>query len=212
MMRSGLPVIMTAVCLAAAGCDALSNGVLVRRDLLGQELAMPMEKPQLTMRAVDGSDFNLRERTDGDVVLMFFGYTNCPDICPAHMHNLAAVLRKMSAADARRIHVVFVTTDPERDTGDVLRKWLADIDPKFIGLRPTVAEAVRLQSELGLPPAVLLAPKPRHEGNYDVGHSASVVAFTPDNVARYAYAAGTRQADWAHDLPLLLRKYRPARK
>jgi hypothetical protein len=57
---------------------------------------------------------------------------------------------------------------------------------------------------LHIQPALLFETKPGHEGNYDVGHAAQVIAFTPDNMGRFAYAAGTRQTDWSHDIPLLL--------
>jgi protein SCO1/2 len=152
-----------------------------------------------------GTSFDFRKETDGGVTLLFFGYTHCPDICPNHMHNLAAVLRKMSEADARRVHVVFVTVDPQRDTGERLREWLGAIHPQIVGVRPTVEEANRIQSSLHIQPALLYEPRAGHEGSYDVGHAAPVIAFTPDNMGRFAYAAGTRQADWAHDIPLLLK-------
>jgi protein SCO1/2 len=100
---------------------------------------------------------------------------------------------------------VFVTTDPERDTDERLSEWLKAIDPRIIGVRPTVNEAIRIQSELGIQPAIVLEAKAGYEGNYDVSHAAQVVAFAPDNMGRAAYASGTRQSDWAHDIPLLLR-------
>jgi protein SCO1/2 len=125
-----------------------------------------------------------------------------------HMQNLTEVMRKLSDADAARIVVVFVTTDPERDTPERLSNWLASISPRIVGLRPEVNQAIRIQSDLGIQPAMKLEAPAGHEGNYQVIHAAQVFAFTADNKGHAAYPFGTRQADWAHDLPVLL-KYKP---
>jgi protein SCO1/2 len=190
--------------LLLSSCDWFASSGLVRGDISGIALDPVMDKPEFVAPATDGSSYDLRKRTDGDVALVFFGYMNCPDICPVHMHNLGEVLRKLPEAQARRIHVVFVTTDPERDTIERLSEWLASINPRIIGVRPTVDEAIRVQSALGLQPAMLNAPKAGHEGRYDVGHATQVIVFTPDNRGRFAYPPGARQEDLARDLPRLL--------
>ena len=141
------------------------------------------------------------EETEGFVTLLFFGYTYCPDICPLHMANIAAVLQKLSPEVANRIRVVFVTTDPERDTPERLREWLGNFNRNFIGLYGPLDEVNGIQNAMGLPSA-------RREeiptGGYGIGHAAQVVAYTTDNRAHMMYAFGTRQADWAHDLPILV--------
>ena len=185
----------------ASGCDS----GLVRHELRGTPMEPAIAKPTFTWPTADGRQYDFRKETDGDLALIFFGYTHCPDICPVHMSNIAAVLNRMSGTDARRVHVLFVTTDPARDTDERLREWLGAIDKRIVGLRPSVDEAIRVQSELGIQPAMLSVPKPGHEGNYDVGHGAHVIAFAPDNLGHSAYAAGTRQTDWANDIPILLR-------
>jgi len=199
-------VVVAAICAAAlvSGCD-LSAGSVLRGEMRGMELDPPLAKPSFVFPAADGRMYDFRKETDGDLALIFFGYTHCPDICPVHMNNIMAVLKKMSESDVRRVHVLFVTTDPARDTEQRLRDWLGMMDLRIIGLRPTAEEAIRLQSQLGIQPALVLEPRAGHEGNYDVSHAAQVIAFAPDNLGRVAYAAGTRQTDWAHDIPLLLR-------
>jgi len=136
------------------------------------------------------------------VTLLFFGYTHCPDVCPVHMANLAAVLREYAPSERRRIEVVFVTTDPARDTLSRLRAWLDNFDADFVGLRGDIETVNAVQNVLMLPAAML--GEPDSAGRYEVGHSAVVVAFTPDDSARVMYPFGTRQADWAADLPHLL--------
>ena len=200
-----MKALMMLALVAIAGCDVMASSVLVRREMQGLPFDPPLQKPSFVAPSTTGKEFDFRAVTDNGVALLFFGYTYCPDICPAHMHNLAAVLGKLPDADARRIHIVFVTTDPERDTIERLTSWLGGIHPRIIGVRPTVEEAQRIQTEVGIQPAMVFAPKPGRDGNYEVGHGAQVIAFTPDNLGRYAYASGTRQTDWASDIPRLLR-------
>jgi cytochrome oxidase Cu insertion factor (SCO1/SenC/PrrC family) len=166
-------------------------------------LAEPLPKPDVVLTDAKGLPFDFRQRTEGKLTLLFFGYTHCPDICPVHMANLARVIGDLSASDASRVRVVFVTTDPARDTPERLQQWLEQFNAGFIGLTGDSAEIRRMQEELNVPPAVIeSAPTPK--GGYSVGHAGWVIAFTPDNLARFVYPFGTRQQDWARDLPRLL--------
>lgn len=166
----------------------------------GIVLAEPLPKPAFTLTDTGGEPFAFREETDGYATLLFFGYTHCPDICPVHMANLAAVLQDLPYRTRQRIRVVFVTTDPERDTPERLRAWLDRFDRGFVGLRGEPSRVNEIQARLGLPPTVR---EERGGGEYRVGHASQVIAFTPDGEGRVAYPFGTRQADWAHDLPRL---------
>lgn len=171
----------------------------------GVVLPEPLPKPAFTLTDTQGEPFAFREATDGYVTLLFFGYTHCPDICPVQMANLAAVLKDLPYRIRERIRVVFVTTDPERDTPERLRTWLDRFDRDFVGLRGELAEVNRIQERLGLPPAVRegRVREGRDGGEYLVGHASQIIAFTPDGKAGVAYPSGTRQIDWAHDLPRL---------
>jgi protein SCO1/2 len=119
-----------------------------------------------------------------------------------HLANLAAVLRKMPTEVQGSVQVLFVTVDPVRDSPAVLDAFVATFDPTFVGLTGTdsVLAAVQRDLQLGL---AYETPAPT-KGSYTVGHASAVVAFTKDGLARVKYAFGTRQADWAHDLPLLV--------
>jgi len=201
---SRIPVLTLA---AAAGWSlgACAGGRADRApgDLRGYLLEHPLPKPGFTLTATDGSRFDFRPATDGFLTLVFFGYTNCPDVCPVHMSNLGAVLPELDPQVAARIKVVFITTDPRRDTPAVLRTWLDHFSRGFIGLSGDSSSVAGVQTALQLPPAVV-EKATAADSAYTVGHSALVVAFTPDNLAHLVYPYGTRQEDWAHDLPALV--------
>jgi protein SCO1/2 len=167
-------------------------------------LGEPLAKPAFTLTATDGAAFDFRRTTDGFVTLVFLGYTNCPDVCPVHMSNLGAVLPELDPQVTARIKVVFITTDPRRDTPAVIRTWLDHFSHGFVGLTGDSSAIAKVQVALQLPPAVIEKATAADTG-YSVGHSAAVVAFTPDNRAHVVYPYGTRQEDWAHDLPVLVR-------
>ncbi len=166
-----------------------------------REFPNPRPKPDFVLTDTDGQAFAFREGTEGRMTLLFFGYTNCPDICPVHMANIAAALHKLPDEIVRQVAVVFVTVDPERDTPARLREWLDHFDRGFIGLTGTQAEVDSAQVAMRLPPAYREAA----EGEaYFVGHSAHVIAFTKDGLARFALPFGTRQSEWAQEIPRLV--------
>ncbi len=170
-------------------------------ELWGVRLPQPIEKPDFTLTSTDGTPFSFRAETDGFVTLLFFGYTHCPDVCPIHMANLAAVLQNLPLTVSSQIQVVMVTTDPGRDNPERLRTWLDGFDRSFVGLVGPLEPINEIQRGMGLPNAMRMG-----EGTeYMVGHASQVIAFTRDNLARVVYPFGTRQEDWAHDLPMLVR-------
>lgn len=191
------PVLALTLLLACAPADTT-----LPPDLRGVAVTPPGEKPEFTLTDTNGDVFDFRKETDGTLTLLFFGYTNCPDICPVHMANIAAVLHKLPISMARQVSVVFVTTDPARDTPERLRTWLDNFDPEFIGLTGSDSALKGAQAAAGVLAAVV-TPSSSH-GDYMVGHAAQVLAYTPDNLQAAVYPFGTRQEDWAHDIPRLL--------
>lgn len=173
----------------------------------GEPLLKPVERPDFTLSDTDGRPYAFLEETRGRVALLFFGYTHCPDVCPIHMATIGQVIQRVPIEDRRRVEVVFVSTDPDRDTPERIREWLDAFDPSFVGLRGTLEEVNRIQNQVGLPAS--LADEPDEDGNYLVGHAASVLAFSADGPARLRYPFGTRQAAWANDLPILLEESDP---
>lgn len=184
------------------GCHATPDAPLSAHGFIGTELATPLPKPGFQFTDSRGHSFQLDAATAGKVTLLFFGYTNCPDICPVHLANLAAVLDKMPDDIQRQVTVVFVTTDPARDTPAVLNAWVKGFDPHFIGL--TAADSIVAAAQRMMHVVAAVKGKPDAKGGYPVGHAAAVIAFTRDGLGRVEYPPGTRQRDWAHDLPLLV--------
>jgi protein SCO1/2 len=200
--RAAAALLAVAVALAGAGCGPAAEGPSARElgQLRGEVRQVPDPVPDFTLTDTAGHPFRFSKEAKRFLILLYFGYTRCPDICPVHMANLAAVLKDLPWELRQRIKVVFVTTDPDRDTGAVLRQWLDAFDPGFVGLSGSIAQVNAAQALLGIPP---LVREERPSGGYGVGHAAQVIAFTPDGRTRVDYPFGTRQADWAHDLPLL---------
>lgn len=201
-MMAGRHWRILAVGLAAiAGACQAPRAQQRASDLRGTVLDDPIPKIDFTLTRTDGTPFSFRKETEGYLTLLFFGYTNCPDVCPLHLANIGAVMKKLPPTAANRIKVVFVTTDPERDTPERVRAWLDNFHRDFIGLVGDLEEVNRIQESFGIGSSY------REElpgGGYGVAHAAQVLAFTPDNLAHVAYPFGIRQVDWAHDLPLLV--------
>lgn len=170
----------------------------------GIELKPARPKADFTLTRTDGRPFDFRESTDGHLTLLFFGYTACPDICPVHMANIAAALERLTAGERARVRVVFVSTDPDRDTPQRLQSWLAHFDSSFIGVSGAIEDVNRIEQQFGLAASVTDA-EAATDTAYGVGHAAQVLAFTPDDSLRVMYPFGTRQQDWVADLPRLLK-------
>lgn len=192
-----------ALAMGMAGCrDRTPELTPGTGQFRGAEVPAPLPKPAFTLTSTDGRPYDFVRETAGRVTLLFFGYTHCPDICPVHLANIAAVLKRLDPADRDRVRVVFVTTDPDRDSLPVIRRWLDNFDPSFVGLRGTLEEVNDIHARLRLPPAAVTRAA---NGSVEVSHAALVLAFDAEGVWRLSYPFGTRQDDWAHDLPLLVR-------
>ena len=194
-----------ATLLLAAGalaCRGKADAPLSSHGFVGTELTAPLPKPYDQFTDSQGRAFRFDSATADKVTLVFFGYTNCPDICPVHLANLAAVLEKMPDSVASHVAVVFVTTDPARDSLAVIDAWVHGFSQEFIGLTATdsIVTAAQLRLQLQAP----VKGTADADGRYPVAHAAPVIAFTRDGQGRVAYPPGTRQRDWAHDLPLLV--------
>jgi protein SCO1/2 len=198
---------MAAVGLAAvlaAGCGmeaAERTDAAARQEETGlRGIVTPAARPDFVLTDASGEPYDFAEETSGKAVLLFFGYTYCPDVCPIHMSSIAEVKRDLGVEVGRSIEVVFVTVDPDRDTPERLEAWLGAFDPAFVGLRGTTTVVDSIQLSLGLPPAVI---GEQRSGDYDVGHASPVLAFSADDRLTVRYPHGTRQEDWRHDLPIL---------
>lgn len=169
----------------------------------GAMISPPPAKPDLVLTDASGQPYDIQKETEGQVTLLYLGYTNCPDVCPTFMSDLASVMKQLDPAVAEKVTVLFVTTDPERDTPEVIGQWLSHFDKDFVGLTGDPQALVSLQQAMGMQPATKDAPD--EHGDYGVSHGSYVLAFTPkDNVAHLVYPAGISRADWMHDLNKLV--------
>jgi protein SCO1/2 len=174
-----------------------------RDEYRGGLVTPPLPKPRFVLTDTSGTRFDFQQKTQGYVTLLFFGYTYCPDQCPMHMANLATALKKLPAGTVEKVKLVFVTTDPARDTAPVLRRWLDLFDKHFTGLTGTQADIEAVQRAAGVPVAQKAGPL---NGSYSVNHANFVIAYTRDNLAHVIYPGGVSKDDWVHDLPLLAKE------
>jgi protein SCO1/2 len=164
-----------------------------------------MARPDVTLTDTSGRPYRFAARTRGRVTLVYLGYTHCTDTCPAMMATLAVALRHIPVALARKIIVVFITTDPRRDTPHVMRSWLDKFNPSFVGLTGTQSTLAASYHAFGVDPKVVVKPS----GAEEVEHSADMFAFGPDDRARISYDPDATPPDYEHDLPLLARGVTP---
>ena len=170
---------------------------------LGGLVTPPLPKPRFTLIDTSGAPFDFWSKTQGYLTLLFFGYARCPDQCPLHLENIARVFKKLPAALDDQVQLIFVTTDPARDTPNQLRSWLDRFDRRFVGLTGSEAAIEAAQRAAGVLPARKTV---RTGDTYAVGHANVVLAYTKDNLAHVIYPGGVTQADWLHDLPQLVRE------
>jgi protein SCO1/2 len=165
----------------------------------GFALTPPRPRPSFTLTDNAGKPFSFGAATEGHPTLLFFGYTNCPDICPATMADISVALKKTPASLQRQTYVVFVSTDVKRDTGPVLTQWLHNFDvgtkAHFVGLRGTQAQVDAAQAAAH----IFLA----EDGGQT--HSTTVLLYGTDDYARtsFVYNNNDEQEQIAHDLPLV---------
>ncbi|WP_328962608.1 SCO family protein [Streptomyces virginiae] len=170
-------------------------------------LDRPFGKPELVLTDTTGKPWNLRERTKGKPTLIYFGYTSCPDVCPLTMSNIAVAKKALPKADQDNLQVVFVTTDPERDTPEALGAWLKGQDPAFVGLTGDFASIQAAARTLGIG---IEAAKKEANGDVISMHGAQVIAFSPKTDEGYVlYGEGTTVDDYTKDLPKLIKGENP---
>jgi protein SCO1/2 len=170
-------------------------------------LDRPFDKPELVLTDTTGKQWNLREQTKGKPTLIYFGYTNCPDVCPLTMSNIAVAKKALPKEDQDKLQVVFVTTDPERDTPESLGAWLRAQDPAFTGLTGDFGTIQAAARSLGIG---IEAPKKEPDGSIVSMHGAQVIAFSPKTDEGYVlYGEGTTVEDYTKDLPKLIKGQNP---
>ncbi|MFD8720250.1 protein SCO1/2 [Streptomyces sp. Ag109_O5-1] len=194
-----------------SGDDATSPVTVVSGDTTNKAatvLDQPFEKPDLVLTDTLGKKYDLRAETKGRPTLIYFGYTHCPDVCPLTMSNIAVAKKALSKADQAKLRVVFVTTDPARDTPSELGKWLKGIDPQFIGLTGDFATIQAGARTLGI--SIEPTHKDKKTGKTVSVHGTQVMAFSPKTDGGYVlYGENATVDDYTKDLPKIIKGENP---
>lgn len=174
--------------------------------------ALKFNNVDITGSKAFGRDFSLidhhgKQRHLGDfkgkLVVIFFGYTQCPDVCPSTMNEMQGVMELMGK-DADRLQVIFITVDPERDTLDLLAQYVPAFDKRFLGMRPDTVESLQKVTKDF---RVFYSKVPgKSPGNYTIDHTAGSYVFDPDGQLRLFLKHQQGPQLIAEDLKLLLKK------
>ena len=192
-LRAAIAVLTLGLSLALAGCD--SRPEFRNTDVTGADFASGFE--------LTGHDGKPRTLADfrGKVVVIFFGYTQCPDVCPTTLAELAEVMRLLGP-DADRVQVLFVSVDPERDTQELLSQYVPAFDKRFLGLYGDAEATARTAKTF----KVFYQKVPgKTPGNYTVDHTAGSYVYDTQGKLRLFLKHGAGAEPIAHDLRQLLK-------
>jgi protein SCO1 len=190
-MRHLVVVMLLAAVLVACGKREAPSFQLT--DVTGATFGKALELTDHTGTRRTLADFK------GKVVVLFFGFTHCPDVCPTTMVELAKVAQELGS-DAARMQVLFVTVDPERDTPELLRQYVPSFNPTFLGLYGTLEETARAAKEF----KVYFSKQPQPGGSYTMDHSAGTFVLDQDGRLRLFAQYGAGAQPLLHDIRLLL--------
>lgn len=197
LLLLGLAAISSSVLLG--GCDQLGFGNTAKPAFKGVDLTGAEYARQLNLSDQDGQPRTLGD-FKGKVLVVFFGFTQCPDVCPTTMAELAQV-KKALGPDGDRVQGIFVTVDPERDTAALLKAYLASFDPSFVALRGSEEQTKAVAKEF----KVYYAKVPgKTEGSYTMDHTAASFLFDAQGRVRVFSRYGSGAQALTDDLKLLL--------
>lgn len=198
-LARGTVAALAALALTACGAPAAAVrpvGSASAKTYGGAELTQPYTMPDATLTDSAGQRFALRSGTDKPVVVVFFGYTNCPDICKTTLSDLASALNRVSPETRGKIQVLLITTDPARDSAEVLKTYLARFDPTFIGLTAPLEEIKKVAVTMGV---VIEGTTKTPDGGYEVTHSTQVIGFDSARKGRLVWTQGTSIGTYKDD-------------
>jgi protein SCO1/2 len=198
---------LAATVMLVAGCSSSSKPKPKASELLGQNqvgpyqgagLVPPQPRPSFTLTDTAGKPFAFGTTTAKHPTFLYFGYTNCPDVCPETMADIRIALTKVPASISARTYVVFISTDVKHDTGPVIKQWLANFSAgskaTFVGLRGTQEQIDAAQAAAHITVA--------SDGGQT--HSAQALLYGPDDYARVTFLqSDNEQQAIAHDLPIV---------
>jgi protein SCO1/2 len=190
-------LLFTLIILAATACN---SGPPDPSQFKGTMMPAAIPAPDFTLTGADGQDVQLSDYQD-KIVLLYFGYTFCPDVCPSSLTDLKLVQNKLDEA-GEKIQVIMVTVDPDRDTPEKMAEYVDYFHPTFIGLSGAQEKIDAAAEGFGV-------YYEKHEGTaatgYLVDHTARIFVIEPDGSYRLSFGFGTPVDDIVSDLRLLLR-------
>ena len=200
----------TAALLTLAACggtstsdDAVVSGFSESGDdgMHGAILTEPYTWPEATLVDTTGEDVELRAALEEPLTLVFFGYTQCPDICQAVMADLASATARLDESDAAAVDTWFITTDPARDDPETLRAYLDRFDPDFEGMTGPLPDIVAVGKavHVGIDKGAELP-----SGGYEVNHGTPILGVTPDGEVPILWTEGTSAQKLAEDIQAIL--------
>ncbi|SDF31424.1 protein SCO1/2 [Massilia sp. PDC64] len=199
MMKKLLPVLVAACALTVslAACDKLpgkQKESFQNTDVTGLDYAKGFALTDHTGKPRTLADFK------GKAVVVFFGYTQCPDVCPTTMAEMASVMQKLGPL-ADQVQVLFITLDPERDTQELLANYVPAFDKRFLGLRGTPEQTAKTAKEFKVFYSKVPGTDP---GSYTIDHTAGSYVFDRDGRLRLFIRHGQGPDPIVHDLRQLL--------
>jgi protein SCO1/2 len=192
-MRKSLPLTLLLLLLLLSACQSPSH--TWRGNLYDQ----PQPAPNFELASTQSDVYDLSQQR-GRIVLLFFGYTYCPDVCPATVGDAAWLLDQLGP-EADQVDFAFITVDPERDTLEQLAGYLGSVNERLIGLRPEPRDLEGLQSAYGI--TVVVEPNGDPD-IYFIAHTARIFLVDQDGLLRANYEFATPRTDLLADLEYLL--------
>ena len=192
------PLLATGLLLSGCG-PATSPGA--GHEMTGTLLDPPFPVDGTSLVDDSKAPYSLVEDTDKDLTLVFFGYTHCPDICGIVMSTMASAMTRLSEDERDQVDVVFVTTDPKRDTPELVGDYATNFDPGFIGLTGPIKTVIDVAKPLGI--AVEQGDK-LPSGGFDVTHGTQIVAIDAADEGIAYWHEDVSSAQLAADLQHLL--------
>ncbi|MDN5752297.1 MAG: SCO family protein [Nitrosospira sp.] len=188
-------IVVWSMTLFLVGCGNAVKPTFLSTDITGADFGRDFELTDPTGETRSLADFK------GKAIVLFFGYTHCPDMCPATMGQLAAAMQKLGK-DAARVQVLFVTVDPERDTPAQLKQYLSAFNPSFLGLSGDAQATKDIANEFKVVYQKQAGQSPDH---HTMDHSTGTYIFDPKGKLRLYVSNGATGDVFAQDIAELLR-------
>lgn len=194
MQRRTALLTLSGLALAATGCVD-SKAQFKSVDITGADYAKDFNLPDQDGRMRSMKDFA------GKAVVVFFGFTQCPDVCPTTLQEIAQA-RKLLGPDGDKVQGIFVTVDPERDTPEILKAYMGNFDPGFVALRGSPEQLAAMAKDFKVYYKKVEGKTP---GSYTMDHSAASYVYDPQGRLRLYSRYGSGPQALADDLKLLLK-------